>query len=78
MIDYLKTFVLWLIAVAMVFAVPYLILTCVDATQANREAVAIARYEKQLDKCRGGNFCKIEAQDRTFQFLTISAREAGK
>lgn len=74
MTDYLKTFILWLLAVAMVFAVPYLLLTCIDQTQANREAVAIARYEKQLDKCRGGSFCRVTGSTHDYRFLTISAR----
>lgn len=33
-------------------------------------AYAERRYERQLDKCQAGNFCKVEG----YRFLTIAER----
>lgn len=33
-----------------------------------------AKIEAQLSKCRGGNFCQVEANEKLYRFLTISAR----
>ena len=32
-------------------------------------------YERQLNKCRGGNFCKVQTPDKTYRFLTLSGVE---
>ena len=37
-----------------------------------------AKYEAQLNKCHGGNFCQITAKEKSYRFLTLSARSVNK
>ena len=32
------------------------------------------RMTEQLNKCRGGNFCRLDGETEQFRFLTISRR----
>ena len=63
-----------LILFLMGIAVAVGIMEGMAATQYRRE-IASMQYEYQLDKCKGGQFCRVETDSKTYRFLTISGRD---
>jgi len=48
------------------------------STAADQQRKNEAKYEAQLNKCHGGNFCQITAKEKSYRFLTLSARSVNK
>lgn len=71
MAEYIRTFILWLIAVLCILAIPYFSMCGAADVQAERGRRERAYFESQLDKCRAGNHCRVDG----YQFLTIAERQ---